>query len=80
MHWKKILTPLVQLSSMIVSVIRPPFFIRGEKSNYINADDGKSIAQNDSNAKVVTIAEAGQWGHAGKPNEGLDVEVEFLRG
>ncbi len=57
----------------------PTLFVRGEKSNYINADDKKNIAQNYSNAKVVTIAEAGHWVHADKPKELLNVVVEFLR-
>lgn len=56
----------------------PTLFVRGEKSNYINADDKKNIAQNYSNAKVVTIADAGHWVHADKPKELLNVVVEFL--
>jgi pimeloyl-ACP methyl ester carboxylesterase len=57
----------------------PSLFIRGANSNYINADDVKNIAQKYSNAKVVTIKDAGHWVHADKPKEMLMITLEFLQ-
>jgi pimeloyl-ACP methyl ester carboxylesterase len=47
----------------------PTLLIRGEKSNYVNADDLIDYEKRFSNLKLVTIPNAGHWVHAEKPAE-----------
>jgi len=47
----------------------PTLFIRGEKSKYILDSDIPNIKQTFPNSEVKTIAGAGHWVHADKPDE-----------
>ncbi len=58
---------------------KPVLFIRGEKSDYITAEDEATIKKQFSNARLVTIPGAGHWVHAEQP-EMLYKEIEkFLK-
>jgi esterase len=57
----------------------PTLFIRGGKSDYIKDDEIESIRLIFSNAHFATIAGAGHWLHAEKPNEFLEKTLAFLR-
>jgi len=46
----------------------PTYFIKGEKSNYITAEDELIISKHFSNFNITTIDSAGHWLHAEKPN------------
>lgn len=56
----------------------PTLFIRGERSEYIEADDQPAILQIFPHARFATIAGAGHWVHAEAPAEFLRVLQEFL--
>jgi pimeloyl-ACP methyl ester carboxylesterase len=45
----------------------PTLFIRGEKSNYISADDLPLLQSYFSYAELATIKDAGHWVHAEQP-------------
>jgi pimeloyl-ACP methyl ester carboxylesterase len=53
----------------------PVYFIRGEKSDYINPDDFPIIRSLFPAAELVTIKDAGHWIHADQPDE---IEKLFL--
>ena len=57
----------------------PALFVRGDKSGYINADDEDEIQRRFANAQIVTIAGAGHWIHAEKPQEYFDATIKFLK-
>lgn len=57
---------------------RPALFIRGGKSNYINAGDEPLIRELFPLAQVLTIPEAGHWVHADRPEEFVRMLLEFL--
>jgi pimeloyl-ACP methyl ester carboxylesterase len=59
-------------------ILTPTLFIKGEKSDYIFNSDFKLITSIFPNAKIVTIAGAGHWVHADKPEEFYGVVREFL--
>jgi pimeloyl-ACP methyl ester carboxylesterase len=42
----------------------PSLFLRGERSDYVNADDEKLIREIFHGAEIITIPEAGHWIHA----------------
>ncbi len=56
----------------------PTLFIRGGKSNYVQPEDEPLIREWFPAARIETIAEAGHWLHADKPEEFLRLVVEFL--
>ncbi len=49
------------------------YFIKGEKSDYLQENDLNEIHQLFSNAKMFTIKDAGHWIHADKPKELLEL-------
>lgn len=55
-------------------------FIKGEKSNYINAANYNSIAELFPNNQLTEMKGAGHWVHADKPEEFFEVALEFLTG
>lgn len=54
-------------------------FVRGGKSGYIKERDEEDIHRIFTHAHIVTIEGAGHWVHAEKPQEYVDVTLEFLR-
>jgi len=57
---------------------KPALFIRGGKSNYLNAEDEPLIRQLFPRAEIKTIAEAGHWIHADRLEEFLKLVLDFL--
>jgi esterase len=56
----------------------PVLFVRGGKSNYVRPEDEPLIHEWFPAARVETIAEAGHWIHADRPEEFLTMVMEFL--
>ncbi len=56
----------------------PTLFIRGGKSNYIEDDDLNDIHGHFPEARLETIADAGHWLHAEKPQEFDKIVRDFL--
>jgi len=56
----------------------PVLFVKGEKANYIFRADMELIETMFSNARIVSLPEAGHWVHADKPVEFYDAVMEFL--
>lgn len=56
----------------------PALFIRGERSNYILDSDIPDIKKIFPNSEVKTIAGAGHWVHADKPEEFTEVVKSFI--
>ncbi|MCA6078389.1 alpha/beta fold hydrolase [Fulvivirga sedimenti] len=54
-------------------------FVRGAKSHYVKDEDYILINQLFPTARIETIAGAGHWVHAEKPEELLDLLMDFLR-
>jgi len=73
-------TPLVGEATPIPSnpLQMPALFMMGAKSEHISSTDSKLINAMFSNAKIVTIPEAGHWVHADKPVEFFNVVNTFL--
>jgi esterase len=57
----------------------PSLFIRGEKSDYIGDVEIEVIRHRFSNCKIETIAAAGHWLHAEKPESFNRLVVDFLQ-
>jgi pimeloyl-ACP methyl ester carboxylesterase len=57
---------------------KPALFIRGAKSNYINAADEVEIRRRFPAAEIKTIATANHWVHADAPEEFLRLVLDFL--
>ena len=57
----------------------PTLFIRGRNSGYILDADIESLTSHFEDAEVQTIANAGHWVHAEKPNELLEAIRSFLQ-
>lgn len=57
---------------------KPTLFIRGAKSDYINAADEIEILRRFPAAKIQTIATANHWVHADAPEEFLRLVLDFL--
>ncbi len=57
----------------------PTLFIRGLRSNYIKDEDNTLIQQYFPNAVIRSIAEAGHWVHAEKPQVFLETLLEFIQ-
>jgi len=47
----------------------PTFFIKGEKSGYIHAEDRDLLNKHFPKSQLLTIKDAGHWVHAEKPDE-----------
>jgi pimeloyl-ACP methyl ester carboxylesterase len=58
---------------------KPTLFIRGGKSNYINAEDEPLMRELFPQSEIKTIAEAGHWLHADQPEEFLRLVLSFLQ-
>ena len=56
----------------------PTLFIKGDKSNYILADDEVLINKIFSHATIETIANAGHWVQAEQPQEFAEVVAKFI--
>ncbi len=54
-------------------------FLRGDRSEYIGADDERIIKNHFSNVDVVTIANAGHWLHAENPKDFFESVVRFVK-
>lgn len=57
---------------------KPTLFIRGGASNYIKDEDFDSIRKHFPVSEIKTIAGAGHWLHAEKPEEFCNLVLEFL--
>jgi esterase len=57
----------------------PTLFIRGEKSDYITADDERVIKKHFPKAKIETIPGVGHWVHAENPTGFMEVVRKFLK-
>jgi len=57
----------------------PTLIIRGEKSNYVQESDLQDFRERFSDLQVVTIAEAGHWVHAEKPQEFSKAVLDFIQ-
>ena len=58
---------------------KPTLFIRGGKSRYIRESDHDLIYRMFPKASIETVAEAGHWVHAERPDELFDLVVQFLK-
>jgi pimeloyl-ACP methyl ester carboxylesterase len=56
----------------------PALFIRGGKSDYINASDEVEIRQLFPAVEIRTIATANHWVHADAPEEFVRLVLEFI--
>jgi len=56
----------------------PSFFIRGNKSSYINEDDLKFINEKFSNSILIDIFEAGHWVHFDQRKQFIDTIKKIL--
>lgn len=56
----------------------PTLFIRGAKSQYVSDQDFVQLQQKFTDAKLVTIADAGHWIHAEQPKDFLKELTIFL--
>ncbi len=59
-------------------ITTPTLFIRGEKSRYISDRDMAEIPMRFSNSRVITIAGAGHWVQAEKPEPFARAVLNFL--
>jgi pimeloyl-ACP methyl ester carboxylesterase len=59
--------------------VKPTLFIRGGKSNYINAEDEPLMRELFPQSEITTIAGAGHWIHADQPEEFLNLVLDFLQ-
>jgi len=57
---------------------KPALFIRGGKSDYINAADESDIHRLFPSAEIQTIASANHWVHADAPEEFVRLVLNFL--
>jgi pimeloyl-ACP methyl ester carboxylesterase len=57
---------------------KPTLFIRGGKSNYINAEDEPLMRVLFPMSEIKTITGAGHWLHAEQPEEFLRMVLDFL--
>ncbi len=83
--WKMNLRGVAENYSRLGEVLAPknPFtgptlFIRGGKSDYINAGDEPEIRRFFPVAKIQTIASANHWVHADAPEEFVRLALDFL--
>lgn len=55
----------------------PSLFIRGKRSNYVKDEDREEIKRLFPNSSLITM-ETGHWVQAEKPQEFVDIVLEFL--
>ena len=65
-----------QLKNLQITI--PTLFIRGSNSNYILNEDIEKIKIPFTNAKVITIDNAGHWIHAEQPINLLKIITNFI--
>jgi pimeloyl-ACP methyl ester carboxylesterase len=58
---------------------KPALFLRGEKSNYIQAPDLEDIQRHFPHSTVDAISGAGHWLHAENPTEFFEKTIAFLK-
>lgn len=68
------ITPKNDLKKSLVRTL----FIKGGDSNYILRDKEEDLKKTFPNSELLIINEAGHWMHAEKPEEFLDVALNFL--
>jgi len=56
----------------------PALFLRGGRSDYVNAEDEAAIHRQFSAAQIQTIAAASHWVHADAPEEFVRLVMDFL--
>ena len=56
----------------------PTLFIRGERSNYLLDSDIPGIKKHFPNVEIATIAGAGHWVHADKPEKFIEAVTSFM--
>lgn len=61
-----------------IRIDNPALFIKGAKSNYINAKDEVMIRSIFTNVKMETISGSGHWVHAENPVDFLGVVRKFI--
>ena len=61
------------------NIATPALFIRGERSNYILDSDIPGIKKIFPNSEIKTIAGAGHWTHADKPEEFVEIVKAFIQ-
>lgn len=83
--WKMNLRGLAENYSRLGRVVSgknsfagPALFVRGGKSDYINAADESQIHRLFPAAKIRTLAAAGHWVHADAPEEFARLLLDFL--
>tara|TARA_R110002050_G_scaffold184989_4_gene318846 strand:- start:22704 stop:23468 length:765 start_codon:yes stop_codon:yes gene_type:complete len=54
-------------------------FVRGDRSEYIGAEDEHIIANHFPEANIVIIANAGHWLHAENPKDFFDAVMQFIK-
>lgn len=84
--WKMNLPALVRNYEHIIGGLslepvfdRPVLGIRGGRSNYVDQHDVETFEETYSSFRIETVADAGHWVHAEKPNELYDLVSEFLK-
>ncbi|MDQ3016437.1 MAG: alpha/beta fold hydrolase [Bacteroidota bacterium] len=84
--WKANMPVLINSYASIITSVnseepfnKPVLFIRGEKSNSVQADDLTEINELFPDSRVITIKNAGHWVHADQPAALLDVILPFLQ-
>lgn len=84
-YWKINLRGLAENYSHLAAVLEakapfagPALFIRGGKSDYINAEDDDGINRLFPAATIQTIAPANHWVHADAPEEFVRLVLDFL--
>lgn len=84
-RWKMNLPVLTAYYSAILENIEageefdgPSLFIRGGKSNYIQADDLPLLQSYFPSASLASVANAGHWVHAERPQELFKLVHDFL--
>ena len=58
---------------------KPILFVRGENSDYIQDEDEQAIREQFSNARIITIPQAGHWVHAEQPEPLYEAVTDFLK-
>ena len=74
-NYDQILNPIERKHAYEHSIL----FIKGGKSNYIDAEAEAMINKDYPNHILKTIPDAGHWVHADKPDELLDIVSKYLR-
>lgn len=64
--------------SSTASYMGPTLFLRGDRSEYIQANDFQEIEKHFPNASIETIENAGHWLHAENPKQFFKNTLRFL--